>query len=206
MFNMKTTWLHALRCCSLALCLGLSALIPSIPVWAGGGLVLRDDVCIIRIGFYEAHFTAYQPQSSGDKRFCQDLPNIGETLFVLDYLHGSMKEVPVDFRIIKDVTKLGKYVQMSDIRAIDDIESLTVFYRRPSVHPDASMTVDYTFTAPGNYLGIVTAGHPTKNKTYSAVFALSVGKTDYVSLLPFGLFLLVPVIYYFVRQRRRSSS
>lgn len=199
MFHLSTRWPHAL-------CLIWSALMLLIPASSGGGIVLRDDVCIIRIGFYEAHFTAYQPQSSGDKQFCQDLPNIGETLFVLDYLHGSMKEVPIDFRIIKDVMKLGKYVQMSDIQSIDNIETLTVFYRQPTVHPSASMTVDYTFTSPGEYLGIVTAGHPTKDRTYSAVFAFSVAKTDYVSLLPFGLLLLVPVIYYFARRRRKSAS
>ncbi|NIO41624.1 MAG: hypothetical protein GTO41_16450 [Burkholderiales bacterium] len=204
MFQLRTHWPHAFRRWLYALCLGLVASTLSIPVLAGGGLVLRDDVCIIKIGFYEAHFTAYQLQSSGDKQFCQDLPDIGETLFVLDYLHGSMKEVPIDFRIIEDVTKLGKYVQMSDIQAIDHIEKFTVFYQPPSVHPDASMTVAYTFTSPGDYLGIVTAGHPTKNKSYSAVFALSVSKTNYLSLLPFGLFLLLPVIYYFARRRGRS--
>ena len=167
-------------------------------------MVLRDDVCIIEIGFYDAHFTAYQPQTRGNEQFCQELPDVGETLFVLDYLHGSMKEVPIDFRIIKDATGMGKFVQMSDIEAIEDINSLTVFYHEPTVHADASLSVDHTFIAPGNYIGIVTAGHPTKNKIYSAVFPFSVGKTDYTRLLLFGLLLLLllPLGYHFVRRRR----
>ena len=169
-------------------------------------MILRDDVCIIKIGFYEAHFTAYQPQSSGDKQFCQELPEIGETLFVLDYLHSSMKEVPIDFRIIRNVTNMGKYVQLGDINAIEDIEAVTVFYQQPSVHANASLTVDYTFTVPGNYIGIVTAGHPTKNTTYSAVFPLTVGKTNYARLLPFGLLLLLPVGYILLRRRRKSPQ
>ena len=140
---------------------GLCALLLSTLAWAGGGMVLRDDVCIIEIGFYDAHFTAYQPQTRGNEQFCQELPDVGETLFVLDYLHGSMKEVPIDFRIIKDATEMGKFVQMSDIEAIDDINSLTVFYHEPTVRADASLSVGHTFTAPGNYIGIVTASHPT---------------------------------------------
>ena len=75
--------------------------------FAGGGLILRDDVCIITIDFYEAHFTAYQPDTSGNEELCRDLPNTGETIFVLDYLHSSLKEVPVDFRIIKKRDRRG---------------------------------------------------------------------------------------------------
>jgi hypothetical protein len=184
----------------------LFALLLSAPVWAGGGMVLREDKCIIQIGFYEAHFTAYQPQTRGDQQFCQELPDVGETLFVFDYLHGSMKEVPIDFRIIKDGTDLGKYVRMSDIEAIGDLEPLTVFYHEPTVHSDASLSVDHTFAAPGNYIGIVTAGHPTKDTIYSAAFPFTVGKSDYTPPLFYGLsiLLMLPVAYHFVwRQRVR---
>ena len=186
----------------------LLALLLSTPAWAGGGMVLREDKCIIEIGFYDAHFTAYQPQTRGNEQFCQEFPDIGETLFVLDYLHGSMKEVPIDFRIIKDETDLGQYVRVKDIEAIDDLNSLTVFYHLPTVHADASLSVAHTFTAPGNYIGIVTAGHPTKDTTYSAVFPFTVGKTDYTRLLLYGflIVLMLPLGYHFVwRQRARKQ-
>ena len=85
-------------------------------IYAGGGVVLEDDVCIIWIDFYSAHFTAYQPDSSGNEQFCEDLPDTGETIFVLDYLHQSLKEVPVDFRIIRDVTGLGRYARLEQVQ------------------------------------------------------------------------------------------
>jgi hypothetical protein len=174
-------------------------LVPSLG-WAGGGVMLRDDVCIITIGFYEAHFTAYQPQTRGNEEFCEDLPDIGETLFVLDYLHSSMKEVPIDFRIIEDVTELGQFVQLRDIEAIADLDAHTVFYQRPVVQIDASLRIDHSFVEPGEYVGIVTAGHPTEDTVYSAVFPFRVGRTDYTPLLWFGLLLLVPFGYYFARR------
>ena len=77
--------------------------------------MLQDDVCKIKIGFYEAHFTAFQPETSGNRQFCEDLPDVGPTIFVLDYLHDSMKEVPIDFRIIRDVTGSGQFVRLEDV-------------------------------------------------------------------------------------------
>lgn len=189
------SWRHELAFWGLCALLLVSA-----QGWAGGGVLLRDDVCIITIGFYEAHFTAYQPQTRGNEEFCEDLPDLGETLFVLDYLHTSMKEVPIDFRIIKDVTELGQFIRLRDIEAIADLDAHTVFYQRPTVRTDASLRVAHSFVEAGEYVGIVTAGHPTKDTIYSAVFPFRVGKTDYSKLMWFGLLLLVPFAYYFSRR------
>ena len=74
------------------LLLGITAMmLPAGVALAGGGMVLKDDACIIEIDFYSAHFTAYQPQTRGNEQFCQQLPDLGETLFVLDYLHPSLR-------------------------------------------------------------------------------------------------------------------
>jgi len=145
---------------------------------AGGGVLLSDDSCIMTIGFYEAHFTAYQPDSSGDKQFCEDLEEMGNTIFVLDYLHKSLSEVPVDFRIIKNVTNKGEFVQMGDIMEIQDLDRFTVFYQEPIIKTNASYTVSHDFIEKGEYVGIVTAGHPTSNNIYSSVFPFSVGVSD----------------------------
>jgi hypothetical protein len=172
--------------CALLLSAPFLVCIPQ-PVLAGGGLILRDDVCIITIDFYEAHFTAYQPDTSGNEEFCRDLPNTGETLFVLDYLHRSLKEVPVDFRIIRDVTGLGQFARWEDVQQIEDIESHTVFYRAPVVEAGGSYRVQHDFLEKGDYIGVVTAGHPTNDHLYNAVFPFSVGARRY----PFWLLYLL---------------
>lgn len=156
------------------------------PALAGGGLILRDDVCIITIGFYEAHFTAYQPATSGNEEFCRDFPDTGETIFVLDYLHSSMKLVPVDFRIIRDTGGLGQFVKWEDVEKITDIEGVSVFYQPPKIESSGSFRASYDFLEAGDYIGIVTAGHPTNDKTYNSVFGFSVGKANY----PFWLLYL----------------
>ena len=171
---------------------------------AGGGLVLEGDVCIIRIDFYSAHFTAYQPNTSGNTQFCKELPDTGETIFVLDYLHQSLKEVPVEFRIIRDVTGLGRYVKLEQVEAIEDIEQQTVFHQPPVIRPDASFKIEHDFKEKGAYIGIVSAGHPTNDRIYTAVFPFEVGVSNYGYLLPLML-LLAALAFFFIRRSSRSG-
>ena len=131
------------------------------------------------IGFYTAHFTAYQPDTRGNEEFCEDLPDTGESIFVLDYLHDSLKEVPVDFRVIKDVTGLGSFANWEDVQKLDDIETYTVFYQPPLVRSDGSYRVSFAFAEQGEYIGVVTAGHPSKDVTYNSVFPFTVGRTAF---------------------------
>jgi hypothetical protein len=178
------------------------------PAIAGGGVVLEDDVCKIKIGFYEAHFTAFQPETSGNRQFCEDLPDVGPTIFVLDYLHDSMKEVPIDFRIIRDVTGLGKFVRLEDVQAIGDIDAQTVYYYPPTIETDGSLAIEPTLTEEGAYIGIVTAGHPTNDEIYSAVFPFEVGRTNLDLIWPFvGLlaFLLPAAAFWYLRNRVRRE-
>jgi len=167
-------------------------MLPAGMALAGGGMVLKDDACIIEIDFYSAHFTAYQPQTRGNEQFCQQLPDLGETLFVLDYLHPSLKDVPVSLRIIHDVTGQGGYVKLKHVEEIEDIERHTVFYQPPVIRQDASFQVDFDLTAEGSFIGIVTAGHPSTDTIYTAVFPFEVGGPDYGFLLPV-IFLLLAI-------------
>ena len=140
-----------------------------------GGVVSEEDLCVIEIGVFRAHFTIYQPETRASEEFCEDIPDVTKTLFVMDYLHDSLREVPVDFRIIRDVMNRTVYAGWEDIQRIADLEAATVFYQPPAIRPDASFTVDHAFTEKGWYTGIVTTRHPTLDKTYHAVFGFHVG-------------------------------
>ena len=144
-----------------------------------GGVAFEEDLCVINIGFLQAHFTLYQPSISGSEEFCEDIPEVAESIFVLDYLHDFLREMPVDFRIIKDVNNIGIYANWGDIQSLKDIEQDTVFYQPPVKISDGVFKVSYPFNTPGSFIGVVTAKHPTNDKTYHAVFHFQVGGTDY---------------------------
>ena len=163
--------------------LGLS----SAPAGAHGGVVLEEDICVIKMGFLSAHFTIYQPETRASEEFCEDIPDVTQTVFVMEYLHASLREMPLDFRIIRDVTGVGVFARWEDVAAVDDLDAATVFYEPAAVRDDAVFTVEHRFDEPGWYIGIVTTTYPDTGRTYETVFPFEVG-TNW-GLLP--LFLLI---------------
>ncbi len=170
---------------------------------AAGAVVGEAGSCMIEIGIYTAHFTIYQSDSRGNKEFCEDLPDTGNTLFVLDYLHGSLKDVPVDFRIIRDDEGLGMFARWENIAAMDDIDAHTVFYQPPAVRASNRLTAGHNFLEAGRYIGVVSAPHPSKDLHYYAVFPFQVGRIDYSLWLLLIASVSVAGAYVW---RRRSSA
>lgn len=197
--------LRRLRMCLVQFASCMLLLLTASGVQAGGGLVLEDDVCVVWIDFYSAHFTAYQPNSRGNEQFCEDLPDTGATLFVLDYLHQSLKEVPVGLRIIRDVTGQGRYVKLKHLEAIESLEEHTVHYQPPVVQRDASLKIEFNIPEKGGYLGIVTAGHPSTDAVYTAVFPFEAGARGKGYLIPLAL-LATAALAVFLRRRMGART
>jgi hypothetical protein len=179
--------------CCLYFCL-LAAFLPQIS-HAHGGVVEEDDLCVIKVGYLRAHFKVYQPGTSGHEQYCEDLPIATESVFVMEYQHDSLSVMPIDFRIIRDVTRKGRFARMEDVDQIADLDSATVYYQSPIVAPDIYL-VNYSFKEEGNFVGIVSAADPETGKIYAAVFPFEVGFTG-LGYWPFfvGLLLLIQIQY-----------
>jgi hypothetical protein len=163
---------------------------PAPALFAHGSITAEGDLCIIRIGFYTAHFKVFQPQTSRDREYCEDLPDTGESVFVMDYMHKGLSEVPIEFRIIRDATGLGRFARLDDVLALGDLAPLTVFHQPPVLEPDV-FTVLHNFAAEEAYIGIVSVRHPETGELYQAVFPFSVGFQGW-GLMP--LFVLLVII------------
>lgn len=179
---------------------------------AHGGVSLEGDQCIIQIDFFRAHFTVYQPETRANREYCEDIPDVTKSVFVLDYLHKSLMDMPVDFRIIRDVDDLGRFATREQVEQIDNIDEVTVFYQPPVKRPDAVFTVEHEFDTPGNYIGIVTTKLPDSDKIYQALFPFEVGNTG-LGYLPLfiGLIVLVQANYWvmsggYARWRGRGKA
>ena len=156
---------------------------------AHGGVFFEDDLCVIQIDFYKAHFKIYQPRISGHEEFCEDLPRVGESVFVMEYIHDGLRELPIDFRIIKDVQNRGRFVKWEDIKD-DDIERNTVFYQPPSIQPYGAFLALYQFKEKGDYIGIVTTARHEGGEVYTAVFPFNVGGRSW-GYIPLFLVLVI---------------
>jgi hypothetical protein len=170
---------------------------------AHGGVVEEGDLCVIKVNYLRAHFKIYQPGASGHEQFCEDLPLASESVFVMEYLHDSLSQMAIDFRIIRDVTGKGRFARIEDIDAIEDLESATVYYQPPTVEPHI-YTVNYEFREEGDFIGIVSAEHPETGKIYAAVFPFEVGFVGFGYWpLIIGLLLFIQFQYLLMSGRLR---
>jgi len=179
-------------------------------VIAHGGVVEEEDLCVIKVNYLRGHFKIYQPLIDGHQEYCEDLPNATETVFVMEYLHESLGDAEVDFRIIRDVTGKGRFARWEDVAEIGDLDSSTVFYREPTVDPDL-LTVVHEFKEEGDFIGIVTANVDGDDEIYRAVFPFEVGFTGF-GYWPFFIALLIAIqVQYLImsgnikRWRQRGS-
>ncbi len=143
---------------------------------AHGGVVADGDLCIIGISYLQAHFKIYQPLIDGHEEFCEDLPNATESVFVMEYMHDELARVPIEFRIIHDVTGKGRFANWQDVEQIDDLDAVTVFYQAPVIEPDV-FTVIHDFNEEGDYIGIVKVLPESADREHIAVFPFEVGYT-----------------------------
>ena len=150
---------------------------------AHGGVVAEEDICLLRMGFLQAHFTLYLPDSRGAEEFCEELPDVGPSLFVIEYLHEMMKEMPVSFRVITDDQGFGIFANWDDVQSVANLETQTVFHRPLVAEPTGVVALRHEFAEAGGYIGIVEAENLANGKTYNSVFYFEVGNVGY-GLIP----------------------
>ncbi|MDA0679396.1 MAG: hypothetical protein O3A13_07385 [Proteobacteria bacterium] len=158
--------------------------------FAHGSVTPEDDLCIIRIGYYRAHFKIYLPRTREHKDFCEDIPGTGEVVFVMEYEHSGLGEVPIDFRVIRNVTGKGTFAILEDVEKIGNIDDVTLFHHRAAVQPDV-FTYLQQFDEQGEFVGIVTVRQPDTGQVYTAVFPFEVG---YTGIPTWAWFIIVAIV------------
>ena len=173
----------------------VSALVSS-QVYAHGGLSMAEDMCKLTVGPYMMHFSGYQPESTQQKQFCEDIPATGQTIVVLDYIEQELRTLPADVRIIKDTG------------TEENIEGITVFHLPSKVYPNGSIDFTYTFDKPGKFVGIVTVGD---KQQHVSKFPFSVGEPKFytkflnIYMFPVAAVIIVGAIVFFMRDRGKPS-
>ena len=176
------TWL-------ILFCILISCFTPG-NVAAHGSVTPDDDLCIIRIGYYRAHFKIFLPRTRQHDEYCEDIPETGEAVFVMEYEHSGLGDVPIDFRVIRNVTGKGTFTNLEDVQKIGDLGDITIFHHPASIQPDV-FTYLFQFDDQGEFVGIVTLQQPETGAIYTAVFPFEVG---YTGIPTWAWFIVVAIL------------
>lgn len=162
---------------------------------AHGGLSMDEDTCKLRIGQYVMHFVGYQPDSaSGPKEFCEDIPETGRTIVVLDYVNPELRDLPTEVRVIRDTGT-----------APEQLDQVTLMHLPPQLYPTGSLNFEIDFREPGRFVGLVWVGDKQRLESR---FPFSVGRTrSWLHwLVPVVLIAVGSVLLYRFGMRRRAKS
>lgn len=70
-------------------------------VSAHGKVAMEDDICMRQIGENIIHLSAYQPEFDVEGHYCTEIPQVGETLIVVDLVDPSLRDMPIGLKVFK---------------------------------------------------------------------------------------------------------
>lgn len=163
---------------------------------AHGAVTMEADICKLKVAGYFMHFTGYQPQSSRAE-FCEDIPALGRTVIVLDFVDDALRDMTTSVQIVR---KGGSSASMEKLQANEETGLLFV---PPKKYPNGTIKLDVTFHEPGNYVGIVTVGD--KNESV-ATFPFDVGRSQRpMQFMSYGAVIVLLAGGTFLWAKRRYS-
>lgn len=164
-----------MKCRGLRAFVALSALLLATAVSGHGGVSMEDDKCVMKIGDLRAHFTGYQPEKRATQEFCEDIPELGRAIIVIDYVSAALREQEVEFRVLRDVKNLKSMGRYEDLGTPEEIQAATLVHVPAQVYPRGTLTFDQTFETAGWYIGMISAKDPATGTVLHSVFPFKVG-------------------------------
>ncbi len=156
---------------------------------------MEEDYCKLRVGRFVMHFVGYQPDSaSGPREFCEDIPETGRTVVVLDYVDDALRDLPTEVRVIRDTG--------SDA----DLDAITVAHLPAKVYPTGSLHFELDFPEAGRFVGLVSVTEGGKQHVSRFPFAVGRGARWWHFAAAGVAALVAAVALYRVALRRRSKA
>jgi hypothetical protein len=184
---------------SLAAAAGLALALAAPRAEARGALGYDQEMCVLKVGPDFLYFSGYQFAAS-PRKFCEDVPDVGETTLVIDLAQDELRQMKLDFRILRDVGETPAEGAAPD--------GSTVAYLPPEIYPRGTFNFVHNFDAPGNFIGVVTADGPN-GEHWVARYPFSVGGAP-ASKTPLVLLALACVLalglYFASRPREKKPK
>jgi len=155
------------------------------PVNAHGAVVGRDT-CVLYVGPYQMKFTGYQPNSKGNKSYCDDVPETGLTVIVLDYIDNALRPMEVGMKFVTNI----------NITGAPEKDGETVFDLPAKIYSNGTIRIDHDFPEGGYFVGIINV-KSAEGSVYTARFPFGVNKVSFMNNLLFsnigGLLMILSV-------------
>ncbi|CAN5866422.1 hypothetical protein BH20PSE1_BH20PSE1_07510 [soil metagenome] len=164
------------------------------PAFAHGGTAIQFDTCVVSLGKYTMHFTAYQQETGGEEH-CWDLPSPGKTILVFDLVETEMRSKPAELRI----------VEMGESGGIGGVVK-TVAHVPTKVFPQGTIDVEASFEAEKKYIAVLVMSDapPLVLKAPIQVVPKGVGTNAVYIVL--GLAAIGGMVFFVLRQRHRQAE
>lgn len=169
----------------------------SMQVHAHGGLSLAEDMCKLTIGPYTMHFTGYQPESTQEQEFCEDIPMVGRTIVALDYINEELRPMTTEVRIVRD---------MGTAATEENLDETTIFHLPPKVYSNGSVTFEHYFPEPGKFVGLVTIRGEKDEYVSRFPFAVGTGGKSNLPYLIGVAVLLAAGAFFFLRSNKTKAA
>lgn len=169
----------------------------SATVFAHGGVSMEDDVCVLRVGPYRAHFSGYQPEFRATQEFCEDIPELGKAIIVVDFIDPALRKQVVEFRVLRDERALGMKARYEQLGSQADIDAATLHRAEAQEYPRGTLTFEQNFAEPGWYIGLFSTTDAQTGQTLHSVFPFQVGVRNPWRYVPgFVLVIALSVLVY----------
>lgn len=162
-------------------------------VSAHGKVSMEDDICMRQIGENVIHLSAYQPEFDVEGHYCTDIPQVGETLLVVDLVDPSLRDMPIGLKVFKGNNE-------TDGELIANLS--------PRYYEDGVISTYSALNEKGVYSITVTAdGVPPLNYRYQLrVEMIDYGNVFRAAIGPVVGILLISLIAYKVMKSRRRKK
>jgi len=157
----------------------------------------RTKECAAMIDGKTIHIAAYQPEFSLDK-FCDDLPATGKTVLAFDFDSPSLRDSPVEIRIVKE--------SMTSLPTGGDLDPLTEAYLAPRTYPNGTLYFEHDFKESGQFIVLITFTQ-LSGETTTARFKFSVGQPLHrlAPLMVGGALIAFALLFYWRHAGKRSK-
>jgi hypothetical protein len=156
------------------------------------------DECVVRLGADAIQISGYQPDFSRDK-YCEEFPSTGTIILTFDLEAPSMRDEPVEVRIIRD--------PMTPLSEAADLGALTEVYVAPKTYPSGTFSLAHDFKESGHFIGLVTLTQPGGEKK-TAQFKFAVGQTflHFAPLILGGVLIAAMAFLYWRHSAARPKT